>query len=341
MFIKYPEFAGADSRYAYAAGRIRALETKLLDRQRLERMLDAESADEALRMLQDTDYGVHLAEASDATEYEKVLEAERRVTYDLFQKLCLDEPVRSMFFSRFDFHNIKVLLKGKGAQQDFSPLLSSHGEFDQAQLKEALDEERFDHLPQHLGSAAARGMEAFQASGNPRTVDIVVDNSEHEYRLTLASRFLNEFLTSLLRLRADIHNILTLYRVKWVGEEYRLLENAMFGGGFIEKGRLRSAFQEPWEAIPSRFAVTPYAQIIEAGASDVVTSDSFSRLEKAADDYMMGFLKLTKTVTFGPEPLVAYLLVRESEMKSIRMIMVGKLYRIPVQRIKERLAVTF
>ncbi|MFQ5905693.1 MAG: V-type ATPase subunit, partial [bacterium] len=200
---------------------------------------------------------------------------------------------------------------------------------------------RFDRLPPHLGNAAQRGMEAFQASGNLRHVDITVDNSEHQHRLALAYQSSNQFLINLLKLKADVHNILTLCRVKWLGEGYRLFESAALGDGFLEEERLRSAFQEPWEAIPSRFAVTPYAQIIEAGSSDLATTGSFSRLEKAADDYMMGFLKLTKTVTFGLEPLVAYLLVRESEMKSIRMIMVGKLYRIPAQRIKERLPITF
>lgn len=341
MFTKYPGFAAEDARYAYAVGRIRALETKLLDRQRFDRMLDAQSADEALHVLQDTDYGVHMGELKGASEYERVLAAERRVAFDLFEKLCLDKPARSMYFSRFDFHNIKVLLKARATEQDFSGLLSSQGEFDHSEMMEIFSEESFEKLPQHLGEAALQGMEAFQSSDSPRLLDIAVDDLEHEYRLNLAYQLSNDFLIGLLRLKADIHNILTLYRTKWLGEDFRLFETATLSGGFLEKERLRHAFQEPWEGMPARFAVTPYIEIIEAGGSDVVANGSFSKLEKAADDYLMGYLRLTKMVTFGIEPLYTYLLVKENEVKSIRMVMVGKLYGIPGQMIRERLPIMF
>ncbi|TET79445.1 V-type ATP synthase subunit C, partial [candidate division TA06 bacterium] len=95
------------------------------------------------------------------------------------------------------------------------------------------------------------------------------------------------------------------------------------------------------EVRPARFAATPYIEIIEAGGSDVVANGSFSRLEKADDDYLMGYLRLTKMVTFGIEPLYTYLLVKENEVKSIRMVMVGKLYGIPGQMIRERLPIMF
>jgi len=341
MFIRYPDFTGGDSKYAYAAGRIRALETRLLDRHRLERMLESESADAALRSLQDTDYGTHMADLKSGAEYEKVLESERKAVYELFRRLCLDEEAQSVYFSRFDFHNVRVLAKAKVSQREPNGLLSYHGQFDPKELREHFEEEKLDHLPEHLSRAATEALEAFHASGTSRLLDVVVDRFQHEHQLSLAWRFSNEFITNLLRLRADIHNILTLYRVKWLGEDYKLYDNAALDGGFLEKDRLRAAFHDPWESIPSRFTVTPYMEIIEAGGSDVINAGSFARLEKGADDYMMGYLRLTKTVTFGLEPLYAYLLVKESELKSIRMIMVGKMYGIPPERIRERLPTTF
>ena len=341
MFIKYPDFAGGDSKYAYAAGRIRALETRLLDRQRLERMLDADSADAALRTLQDTDYGAYLADVADAADYERVLESERQTVYALFRKLCLDEGSASIYFSRFDYHNIRVLSKAKVNQHGVEGLLSRHGELDPKELEEAFQEERFDHLPDHLGQTAAAAIEAYRTSGASRLLDITVDMAQHQYRLALAENLSNDFLTNLLKLRADVHNILTLFRVKWLGEEYRLLDSAMLDGGFLERDRLKDAFHEPWESVHSRFAVTPFIEIIDAGGSEVISEGSFSKLEKGADDYMMGYLRLTKTVTFGLEPLYAYLLVKENEVKSIRMIMVGKLYGIPADRLRERLPAMF
>jgi V/A-type H+-transporting ATPase subunit C len=341
MFIKYPDFVGADSKYAYAAGRIRALETRLLDRQRLERMLDSESAEAALRSLQDSDYGQYLADVGSAAEYERMLESEREAVYELFRRLCLDEDALSIYFSRFDFHNIRVLAKDKVNHRHSEGLLSNHGELEPRAMREIFEEERLDQLPEHLARASAEALEASRTTGGSRLLDITVDRSQHAHQLALAVRLSNDFLTNLLRLSADIRNILTLYRVKWLGEDYKLYHSAVLDGGFLEKDRLRAAFHEPWESVPSRFAVTPYAEVIEAGGSAVVNKGAFAMLEKGADDYIMGYLRLTKTVTFGLEPLYSYLLVKESELKSIRMIMVGKLYGIPPERIRERLPTTF
>ncbi len=341
MFTKYPEFSSSDTRYAFAVGRVRALETRLLDRSRLERMLDAESADDALRMLQDTDYGTHLGEASSAADYEKVLESERRVAYDLFRDLCLDRPALSVHFSKFDFHNVRVLVKAKFAGREHAELLSEHGEFEVRALKEAFDAETFEHLPEHLASAALEGIGLLQSSAAARLMDIAIDRAEHQYKLLVARRLANDFLLNLLRLKSDVQNILTLYRIKWLGEDYKAYEGTLLEGGFLEKDRLREAFSESLEGVAAKFAMTPYAEMISAGAHDVASTGSFSGFEKAADDYMMGYLKLTKLLTLGLEPLYSYILVREYEIKSVRMIMVGKLYGIPDERIKERLPVTF
>lgn len=54
-----------DVRYAFASGRIRALEMKLIGKQRLERLADARDMDDAMRLLSDTVYGVHLEEIAE------------------------------------------------------------------------------------------------------------------------------------------------------------------------------------------------------------------------------------------------------------------------------------
>ena len=41
--------------------RIRVYETKLLDKSKIDRMIDSNSADEALKVLQETEYGIFLS----------------------------------------------------------------------------------------------------------------------------------------------------------------------------------------------------------------------------------------------------------------------------------------
>ena len=46
----------SNDQYAYAVGRVRAMETRLLDRSKIDRMVEAKSAEEALKVLGESEY---------------------------------------------------------------------------------------------------------------------------------------------------------------------------------------------------------------------------------------------------------------------------------------------
>jgi V/A-type H+-transporting ATPase subunit C len=56
-----------------------------------------------------------------------------------------------------------------------------------------------------------------------------------------------------------------------------------------------------------------------------------------ADDLRVEYLNRAKYIPFGPEPLVAYVLGRENEVKSLRIILAGKVNGLSDQEIGERL----
>jgi V/A-type H+-transporting ATPase subunit C len=64
---------GDDVGYAYAVGRIRALETRLLTRERVNRMAEAGNIDELLRLLGETQYAEFLSKVSSPWEYETIV----------------------------------------------------------------------------------------------------------------------------------------------------------------------------------------------------------------------------------------------------------------------------
>ena len=66
-------------------------------------------------------------------------------------------------------------------------------------------------------------------------------------------------------------------------------------------------------------------------------SQGFTVFEKLCDNYLMDFVKDAKLKSLTLEPLVAYLYAKETEMKSVRIILTSKLNHIDAQIIKERL----
>ncbi|HZJ83269.1 MAG TPA: V-type ATPase subunit, partial [Clostridia bacterium] len=143
--------------YAYSAAHIFALEKKLLGRDRVERMVEASDAGAALRVLAETEYAAGISELSGPHDYEMLLSAEIKRIYDFFQTISPNPEVTNLFFLKYDFHNIKVLLKSQYLGKEHEELLVEEGgNLSLDLLKTAIKEEDYTLLPDYMGNAIER-----------------------------------------------------------------------------------------------------------------------------------------------------------------------------------------
>jgi V/A-type H+-transporting ATPase subunit C len=109
-------------------------------------------------------------------------------------------------------------------------------------------------------------------------------------------------------------------------------------GGFIEMDRLRQGIDLPYEALGQLFFSTPYHHVVEAGAAYVASSGSFLKVEQQCDDYLMGYLKQTVQIAAGPQPVIAFFLAKEQEIRTVRLILTAKRNDLDTKLILDRLA---
>ncbi len=88
---------------------------------------------------------------------------------------------------------------------------------------------------------------------------------------------------------------------------------------------------------PTIFQSGDIADLIKEGVEGYIATNSANLLEKLSDNYIMDLMKSGKLVTFGPERILSYIYAKETEIKIIRIIMVGKLNNITEEVIRERL----
>ena len=129
-----------DVRYAFASGRVRALETKLIGKQRMERLAEAKDMAEALRLLSDTVYGEHLDEIEESG-YDPFLRREEERLLELVDSLSLDPALGDVLRLQYDFNNLKVLLRESFSGRDLSGLYTNLGKYPATELKEVLESE--------------------------------------------------------------------------------------------------------------------------------------------------------------------------------------------------------
>lgn len=135
----------------------------------------------------------------------------------------------------------------------------------------------------------------------------------------------------------DLTNIKTLLRVKKQNKGREFLLSVIISGGNIDKETLLALLTDSTENIPGKLSYTNYVEVLKNGVESYIKSGSAGYLEKLIDNYIMEKMKSAKMISFGGEPLLAYIYAKETEIKVIRIIMVGKLNNINGEVIRERL----
>lgn len=323
--------------FAYAVGRIRALETRLLDKGKLERMVEASSEDEALKVLGETDYASLVAELSSVHDFEKILQEEIKRAFSLFQKISPQPYLTDLMFMKYDVHNLKVLLKANYLKEPNDEILFPVGTIQIDKLRVLVAEENFWDLPAALRKAADQILEEFIISRDPQVIDLLLDQTLYDYLITAAREARSTILEGLFIREADLVNLKTFIRVKRMGRSKEFFKKAFLPQGRLTADLFLNLLEEPLEFLADRLAMSDYAAVVNEGIREWQEKGTITRLEKLSDDFITDYLQQGKRTPFGLEPLIGYLYAKEIEVKNIRMILVGKINGLPIEAIRERL----
>ena len=159
--------------FTQALSRIWVLETRLLDKSKVERMLEANSADEVLKILGETEYANIMGNVKRAADYEEVLSTELKRVYKLVYELCPVKEIVDLMSIKYKYHNIKVLLKGKFLDKDFSNMLIDLGNEDLNELKRKIDTDNCRDLKGNVEKAVLEVIADFEANKDPQNIDIM------------------------------------------------------------------------------------------------------------------------------------------------------------------------
>lgn len=318
-----------NTKYAYALGVIRAHEVKLISKKRFEELLTSEDVNEFITALYETDYGQYLRNVG-KYQFEDSLQNAKVALYDEIAKLIDDVEVMRMLRAKYDFHNAAVLLKGKIAEENFADRCSPLGSIPVSELEQIFKEEKYGQLPGYLERAVRAGIEAYYSTDrNVQRLSFAVDSVMAE---TLTSYSENYFLNSYYRLWVDLTNMKIIIRLFFL-EKYRQLSSfALLGGGNVYRDKIKKAKIDDVSSLEAIYRGTIYNSLLQ-------WKDSFSVLERECERMLVSYLKSVAFESIGVEPIISYLLIRENEIRNLRIIFIGKMNGVEDNLIKERLII--
>jgi V/A-type H+-transporting ATPase subunit C len=256
------------------------------------------------------------------------------------EKLIFDLEVKNLFRIPFDFHNMKVLLKGRFNEMEVTDTLSDFGTISITEMKTAFDTENFNPLPEFMRETIGQALADHYLKKDIKSMEFLIDNLEYSYLLSLSKKTTIPFLINYVKIKIDLANISTILRVKYFDTEDNLEET------LIERGNFSTIFflklsGESLESLPILFRSSPYYKLIDMGVKKILENGSFSILDRESENFIMNYIRLTRYLTFGVEPVAAYFISREQDLNTIKMILVGKLNELPTTEIRNRIPQTF
>lgn len=331
-YYQYPPIGEEDWGYAFQTAAVRALETHMLARSTLVDMANADSFASAVELLSGTDYAV-LTGVKSLDEVERALQEKRLQQRRLLTELRFDDDLQSLLAARYDFANLRLAVRRIVTERPVGRDYTELGNVSVEDFGAALEAEDYTRLPAHMQQGIEQAVLAYYVAKDIRQIDYALDAYEMTYRIERAQELGSTFLASLFRLQVDLANIRTMLRLKMVD---RLERECFLPGGFLSPDRFAHALDLVYEAIPPLFASTPYDEVVEAGVSYWTAEQSFLRLERACDTYEQGFLWTTRAITAGPQPVIAYVLLKEHEIRTVRLILTAKQNELDTKLILDR-----
>ena len=318
------------AKYGYAVGRIKVREMDLLNRQRLGRLIEADF-DEALHILEEVDYGDYLKGARVASDVDAGLIRFLRDLYEMLKEITpAGSHIAEFLLDRYDFHNLKVLLKQSCCGEQKNGLILDLGTLDPVALEAALENPA--KLPPHMLGPVFEIMALPEITS--QWVDTVVDRNFFEHRLALAREEQSRFMVEFARTSLDLANIKILLRAKNLGKDAGFLARALADGGRMDKAWLVSLVAMPAEEILRALERSKYVAgllpFLEVEDEQIRLTD----YDKRADDLLMAQLHRALQIAVGVEPILGYMRGRENDVTVLRIILMGKLHNLSPEAIE-------
>lgn len=329
-----------DTEYAYAVGRIRVIEKRLLNKNDFDRMIEAKTPEDALKVLLDAGYSSD-EDTRGPYGYELLLKEEQKKVYRLLKEIAAEPEVFDLFLYKNDYHNIKALLKEEFSGQNADSILVEPGTITGNRLRTLIRDRNFEELHPVLREAIEECIDIFNRTKDPQVIDIILDRACFRQMKEAADASGYDFIINLVAAWIDIANIKTFLRIKSLGKSRDFLEKSLLPCGKIHHEVFLRNLDNPLDSFIDAFKNQPYESLCREGMENFKNTGNLTGFEKLSDNYIISLVRKALYIPLGIEPLIGYLIAKETEIKNARIVMVGKINNMPETIIRERLRDTY
>ena len=314
--------------YTYAVARIRVLETALFTSAVIEQLLACKTEEQCIQFLQEKGWGdMNTSESAEA-----ILNREQEKIWETIRELGVDMKVFDVLSYPNLFHNLKAAIKDACTEEHGKNLNIYYEDtsISPDEMLEIVKNKEFSRLPAFMAEAAREAYEVLLHTRDGQLCDVIVDKALLEAIYAAGKEAKDSIIKDYAESTVTIADIKIAVRSQKTAKTMDFMKRAMAECESLNVAQLAKAAIGGMDAIVEYLAGTDYA---EGGKA---IAESPSAFERWCDNRMIQTMQPQKYEVFSVGPLVAYVLARENEIKTVRIIVSGKRSGLSDDSIRER-----
>ena len=289
--------------YTYAVARIRALEVSLFSDSTIDQLIACQSYDQALQFLEEKGWG----DTESSGDAEKILTREEEKTWEVVKELSIGMEHFDVLSYPKLFHNLKAAVKEVCTGEKNRHIYYEDVRIPGEEMRKIVEDRDFGKLPDSMRIAGEEAYETLLHTGDGQLCDVIIDRAALDAIYQAG--------------KASPDKIIQDYAESTV---------AVAECDSLSVSQLSKAALSGMDAICEYLRGTAYAEGAEALA------ESPSAFERWCDNRIIQTISPEKYHAFTIGPVIAYVIARQNEIKTVRIILSGKQNELPDDSIRER-----
>jgi vacuolar-type H+-ATPase subunit C/Vma6 len=338
-------------KYAFISACLKGEEPKTVTSEHIDKMMTAPNLQDALATIRETDVGSYLEELPVKT-FDYLDEClwdylAQRIRYvESFKFLPKEIPkISGAYVVKYDISNIKAALRGISGDKKSSmiPVGIIH---DNTLLEELSNAEDVDGIIQILIQCKLAdfvpALEQYKTDKSAKSKLLVEANLDSEYYksiLNMARRIKDgTFLTQAFGLVIDLTNLQIALRaiIKGIGTDAS--EFVIAGGYRITDKAIKELLSLKITDVPARLEDTQYQDIANEVSTNYDKTKSITAVDEIIDKHKFRMLKeMLSPRVLSPLVVAWYLILKEVEIRNLRLVLKTIFDGVSVQEIKDYL----
>ncbi|MBQ4176839.1 MAG: V-type ATPase subunit [Lachnospiraceae bacterium] len=311
--------------YIYAVARIRSRELSLLNEAVISQLSAAATEEDCLRILNEKNWG------NPDLPSEEMFQEENKKTWALIRELVPNNmQIFDVFRLEKDYHNLKAAVKESCIDGIHPGIFTDGGTIPAKDIEQAIAESDYEALPKSMRQVAQEAKETLLQTRDGQLCDVIIDRAALEAIREAGEKTGEALLKDYGELVCATGDIKIAVRAARTGKSRQFLDRALAPCSTLDVSALAEAAAAGVDAVIAYLDHTVYADAVEE------LNGSVAAFERWCDNRMIETIKPQIHNPFGIGPIAAYILARDNEIKTVRIILAAKRNSLPEEMLRER-----